>query len=167
MKALLTLDGSPTSESILPTAQRLLDLVPTLELHILRVLDPKDAQGTRARPIDNPQGRALGSITVPNPQPPLVESHGDAEARMSQETVSSLEALTRGWFAGCEPTFHVEWSREPARAICEYAERIKADVIVMATHGRSGLSHVVAGSVAEAVIRSSGRPVLIQCPGRD
>jgi nucleotide-binding universal stress UspA family protein len=44
------------------------------------------------------------------------------------------------------------------------AEKLDVNVIVMATHGRSGLSRAVMGSVAEAVIRKSRRPVLVQRP---
>lgn len=44
--------------------------------------------------------------------------------------------------------------------IVDTAKRLKADLIVMATHGRSGLSHVLLGSVAERVVRSAACPVL-------
>lgn len=48
----------------------------------------------------------------------------------------------------------------PANKILEYAEAIKADVIVMGTHGRSGLAHMLLGSVAEEVARAAPCPVL-------
>jgi universal stress protein A len=48
----------------------------------------------------------------------------------------------------------------PAEAIVAAAVDYGADVIVMATHGRSGLSHLVLGSVAEQVIRHGRCPVL-------
>ena len=41
----------------------------------------------------------------------------------------------------------------PAHAICAYAQRVSADLIVMGTHGRIGVSRAVLGSVAEAVVR--------------
>jgi len=40
------------------------------------------------------------------------------------------------------------------------AKEKEADLIVMATHGRSGLSHILFGSVAEKVVRKSTCPVL-------
>jgi universal stress protein A len=49
----------------------------------------------------------------------------------------------------------------PAESIAEAAQRYGADLIVMATHGRSGLSHVISGSVAEEVIRTACCPVLV------
>jgi nucleotide-binding universal stress UspA family protein len=44
--------------------------------------------------------------------------------------------------------------------ICALAERIHADLIVIGTHGRTGLSHAVLGSVAEKVVRRAPCPVL-------
>jgi universal stress protein A len=48
----------------------------------------------------------------------------------------------------------------PYRKIVEVAEEEKLDLIVMATHGRTGLSHLVMGSVAERVVRTAPCPVL-------
>jgi len=45
-------------------------------------------------------------------------------------------------------------------AICAFAAREHADLIVMGTHGRSGLSHLLLGSVAEHVLRHASCPVL-------
>lgn len=48
----------------------------------------------------------------------------------------------------------------PAEAICRAASELAADVIVMATHGRTGLSHLLIGSVAERVVRTAPCAVL-------
>ncbi|MCE2946378.1 MAG: universal stress protein [bacterium] len=48
-----------------------------------------------------------------------------------------------------------------AELIVEYAGRWKADVIVLGTHGRRGFSHLLMGSDAESVVRSSPIPVLL------
>jgi nucleotide-binding universal stress UspA family protein len=48
-----------------------------------------------------------------------------------------------------------------ADRIVEAAKRWEADLIVMGTHGRHGIQHLVLGSVAEAVIRSAPVPVLL------
>lgn len=47
-----------------------------------------------------------------------------------------------------------------ARTIAAIAEKLNCDLIVMGTHGRSGLAHVVLGSVAERVLRIAHCPVL-------
>jgi nucleotide-binding universal stress UspA family protein len=49
----------------------------------------------------------------------------------------------------------------PADTIVRAAHDSSYDLIVMGTHGRRGLSHVVSGSVAEAVLRRSSSPVLM------
>ena len=49
---------------------------------------------------------------------------------------------------------------DPASAILEVEKELRPDLIVMATHGRTGLSHLVLGSVAERTVRESIVPVL-------
>lgn len=54
----------------------------------------------------------------------------------------------------------VEQSDEPDSEILRYAKSANIDLIVMGTHGRTGVARVVLGSVAEAVVRASSCPVL-------
>ena len=53
----------------------------------------------------------------------------------------------------------------PAHAIVEHAKDGGFDLIVMGTHGRTGLSHVLMGSVAERVVRKAPCPVLTMHAG--
>jgi len=53
---------------------------------------------------------------------------------------------------------------DPAEEICRAAERFGADVICISTHGHSGLSKVLYGSVAQKVMARSKRPVLVVRP---
>ena len=48
---------------------------------------------------------------------------------------------------------------DSTKAILETEEKTGADLIVMATHGRTGIAHLILGSVAEKVVRESKRPV--------
>jgi nucleotide-binding universal stress UspA family protein len=50
---------------------------------------------------------------------------------------------------------------QPARAIRKFVEDSEIDLVVMGSHGRSGLSRVVLGSVAEKVLRRTRLPVLV------
>jgi universal stress protein A len=50
---------------------------------------------------------------------------------------------------------------EPSAGICALAEKERIDLIVMSSHGRSGLSRLLLGSVAENVLRHAVCPVLI------
>jgi len=52
----------------------------------------------------------------------------------------------------------------PAHVIKRFAEEEGVDLIVMATHGRAGLRHILMGSVAEKVVRTSSIPVLTVKP---
>lgn len=58
------------------------------------------------------------------------------------------------------PTFHGRTGRAYDQ-ICRAARELKADLIVMATHGRTGLKRFVLGSNAERVVQHSSSPVLI------
>jgi len=51
-------------------------------------------------------------------------------------------------------------AHNPAAAILSYAKEHVIDVIVLGTHGRSGVAHMLMGSVAERVVRSAPCPVL-------
>lgn len=53
----------------------------------------------------------------------------------------------------------------PWEEIVKVAEDLRADVVVMATHGRTGLAHLLSGSVTEKVVRRCSRPVLTVRPG--
>ncbi|PTL75646.1 universal stress protein [Vitiosangium sp. GDMCC 1.1324] len=70
------------------------------------------------------------------------------------------EAAVRGISTRVE----VVHGRKVSEAITQAAERHSCDVICLATHGRSGLSKALAGSVAQEVLQSSTRPVLLVRP---
>jgi universal stress protein A len=58
-------------------------------------------------------------------------------------------------------------SGDPGRTIVDVAEKEGYDIIVLGTHGRTGLSHLLMGSVAERVVRHSSCPVLtVRSPGK-
>ena len=53
---------------------------------------------------------------------------------------------------------------DPSQSIMSFAQKEHIDLIVMTTHGKSGLKRAFMGSVADAVIRESGKPVLVVRP---
>jgi nucleotide-binding universal stress UspA family protein len=61
---------------------------------------------------------------------------------------------------GIDVTPHVVRGMAPSEVIVESANSFECDLIVMGTHGRRGLSHLILGSVAERVVRTSKKPVL-------
>lgn len=50
---------------------------------------------------------------------------------------------------------------EPFHGICQFATQNQSDLIVMGSHGRTGLAHVFLGSIAERVVRHAPCPVLV------
>ena len=58
-------------------------------------------------------------------------------------------------------------SGKPCEVIVDTAKQVNADLIVMATHGRSGVARLLMGSVTEGVVRTATCAVLTLRPGRD
>ncbi|MEO6777792.1 MAG: universal stress protein [Kofleriaceae bacterium] len=62
-------------------------------------------------------------------------------------------------------TAHVVRGDDAAKAIAQTAARLGVDFIVIASHGRSGLSRALLGSVADKLLRATSKPVLVLRPG--
>jgi nucleotide-binding universal stress UspA family protein len=72
-----------------------------------------------------------------------------------------LDALVLDSDASGPPTkTAIRTSNAPAPVIVEYARENKVDLVVMGTHGRGGVAHLLMGSVAERVVRTAPCPVL-------
>jgi nucleotide-binding universal stress UspA family protein len=80
--------------------------------------------------------------------PPIEEATEDAKRRLSQMKPAAI------------PVEHRVAEGDPAEMILRVAEEIHADLIVMGTHGRTGLGRLLMGSVAEQVVRRAPCPVL-------
>jgi universal stress protein A len=140
-------------------------------MNIQRILAPTDfselsKQGlTSALELAEVFGAKLLLLHVVEPPPYPVEgivpSHlgatllDDLERQASNELAQALSETQ---------TSRVEVARRvvtgvPYRKIVDVAEEEQSDLIVMTTHGRTGLGHLVMGSVAEKVVRTSPCPV--------
>ncbi|HKK26544.1 MAG TPA: universal stress protein [Gemmatimonadota bacterium] len=98
--------------------------------------------------------------------PTLEESYRELESWAGERMSAHLEA-----HQAPEVTLHEAKARgfaAPA-VILEYAEEHDIDLIVMGTHGRRGLRHLLLGSVAEEVVRRAPCPVITvrRAPGLD
>jgi nucleotide-binding universal stress UspA family protein len=92
----------------------------------------------------------------------------DVEQRIEQElaqlwtqTAARLQQKAAGLQERGKTVTPLVTRGQPFHEICEVAKGRQVDVIVMGTHGRSGLSHVLLGSVAERVVRHAPCPVLM------
>ena len=74
------------------------------------------------------------------------------------------ELSERAAALGSNVSVHVVEGADVPLAICRFASEKNARLLVMATHGRSGLRRLLIGSVAEAVLRKSSVPVLAVPP---
>jgi len=84
--------------------------------------------------------------------------------RMEATARTKLERLARQSIGG-KARYEVDiMMGDPGIEVLLAAKRWGADVIVLATHGRKGLRHLVLGSVAEHVVREASCPVLTVSP---
>ncbi len=97
--------------------------------------------------------------------PDLSDSHG-YEEKAAAYASGQLQVLTQEHLDQGIKTRHVVRFGRPAAEIVAAARDEQVDLIIMATHGRSGLKHLV-GSVTEKVVRLATRPVLVTHFGRD
>jgi nucleotide-binding universal stress UspA family protein len=138
-RILVPLDGSPMAEAALPTARTLAKDNPHAVLTLMRAAE----------------AGGLGTGDAIEAQVAVVreaEAYMDAVARRLQ--AEGLAVKTSVWYGA------------PAASIASAAEAIKADLIVMNSHGRSGLGRLVLGSVAEQVLRGTRTPILLlRAPG--
>jgi nucleotide-binding universal stress UspA family protein/CBS domain-containing protein len=79
------------------------------------------------------------------------------------EVKAALDKIAREQLSGTRHQIHVR-TGDTARAVVEAAHDLAADLIVMPTHGRHGLSRFFLGSVAERVVREAPCPVLTVRP---
>jgi nucleotide-binding universal stress UspA family protein len=85
--------------------------------------------------------------------------HGESVRQFEQELWHDLQRLQPP--DGSVPMEYKLEKGDPATLITKVAEETACDLIVVGTHGRTGLSRVLMGSVAENVLRSAPCPVLV------
>jgi nucleotide-binding universal stress UspA family protein len=133
-KILVPLDGSPLAEAALATA-----------------VEMARASGAPLLLL-----RAAQAHTLPGVDPT------EAEVRVVREAETYLgEVEERLATAGVTNVEATVWYGPAAPAIVEAAQFHKASMIVMTTHGRTGLGRLILGSVAESVLRGTTTPILL------
>jgi nucleotide-binding universal stress UspA family protein len=110
------------------------------ELHVLHVI--QDMAPLAPEP---------GVVLAPPP---------DYMKELEENATLMLERVLDPHWAAGKTVFRVVRQGPPFLEIVRYAKETSIDLIVIGTHGRSGLAHVFMGSVAEKVVRKSPCPVL-------
>jgi len=145
---MVPLDGSEVAECVLPHAESLA------------------------------MGRDVGRVTVVRVIPRL-HLYGGVESRFSPEERQRLEAdsmdIAKKYLAkivkrlkakGIHAESEVLLGGQVVDELVDYAEKNGVDLVILATHGRSGVSRWVWGSVADRILRSVSVPVLmVRVPG--
>jgi nucleotide-binding universal stress UspA family protein len=138
-RLLVTLDGSPNAERIL---EPLGTLFPTgVEYGLLRVVSPQ-----------NPLLRAVTPTAAHDQN--LIEQRQHATAYL--DTIG-----TRLQAQGIRATRRIMTDSTPAHAIADRAHEPDIDMIAIATHGRGAVGRLMLGSVADKVLRTADKPVLL------
>jgi nucleotide-binding universal stress UspA family protein len=143
-KILVPLDGSELSEHALAHLRAIAGGPKTLKVVLLQVVEPVviplvGGQYAVERALEE---RERGDTDAKNYLNELAE-------QLEKEGMSVKTVITHGM---------------PADDILNYATKNKVGLIIMSTHGRSGISRWLFGSVAEKVIRHSTIPVLVSPP---
>ncbi len=133
---LLATDGSPASQ---PASEEAIDLATQVGARLLVV----SVLGTSSRPSEAP----------------ATEPSGPADSRDSL-TAKAQGLVQRAKAAGADATFLV-WDGDPGDAIVAAADAESADLIVVGSHGRSGVSRFFLGSVSDFVVRHAHCPVMV------
>ena len=141
-----------------------------------RILVPIDGSSTSNRGFDQALALAKGNgarlyVLHVVDEHALVQ-HGEAMATLTEQFLASMresgqKVLARAQAAAtrqgvdCRTVLVENIVRGVADIIVEQAKKQNADVIVMGTHGRRGVTRLVMGSDAENVVRTSPVPVLL------
>lgn len=87
----------------------------------------------------------------------------EARVRVEQKVAEVVATRLEG-YPKCQTRIDIG---DPAEHIIKMAKDCRADLIITSTHGRSGLAHLVMGSVAEKIIRHAPCPVFVVRSGVD
>ena len=103
----------------------------------------------------------LAEVVPSGPDPLLMPVLPPEYYRETEEQtrIALAQSLGPTWSRPRAIEAAVRWD-SPVEGIVEYARDQAIDLIVIATHGRTGLSHVLLGSVAERIVREAPCPVL-------
>ncbi len=134
---LVPVDFSPGSEAAVEWAQALADAF-SARFILLHVVDT-----STSAVIGGP-----GGVLAPPPPPMLLDELRDEARKAVAELASRVPGATTLIREGA-----------PRQEILVAAKDLGADLIVMGTHGRTGLAHLLFGSVAEHVVRHATAPV--------
>jgi nucleotide-binding universal stress UspA family protein len=161
-RILVPLDGSPLAEVALEQLGHLAG--PETEVLLLRVVEPvTDLPPFAVAP--NPPSGGFAAVVPPGGRGRDEPAEGDDRAlREAQQYLDGKADALR--VTAVKRRALVLEDIDPAAAIAGQARDEPADLILMATHGRSGVVRTILGSVAEKVLHSTHVPLLLVRSGK-
>jgi len=149
--ALLATDGSDTARLVFQHAAQVVD--PDGTIHVVEVIDDIARVFARTTPAGFDLGAASYNANIA--EEVVVAQRAAAEKHLA-EAKAALEA------SGLKNVTTAVLSGTPGEAIVDEVGARNSDVVLMGTHGRSGLRRTVLGSVADHVLRNLDEvPVLL------
>jgi nucleotide-binding universal stress UspA family protein len=143
-RVLVATDFSPTANAAVTYAYALAD--PGAEVHLLHVIEHEE--------VPNPLYAHYSADELATPES-RAKAVKEVERHLLTLVPEEAKAKTITTVVGCV------LYRDSGEGIVAEARRRKADALVMGSHGRTGLKHLLMGSVAEHVLRAAGLPVLV------
>jgi nucleotide-binding universal stress UspA family protein len=141
------LDGSDLAECVLPHLEAVASNCQITMVELVRVVPPPEVRYTVGFPVSNKQVDAMFDAEVKGAEDYLQKVKERLDASRMNVTTRVLKGKT-------------------AEALLDYIKASDTDLLLIATHGRSGPSRWYWGSVADKLLRSSCTPVfMIRAPG--
>lgn len=153
-RILAPLDGSRLSECSLQHVKEVAKGCQVTEVVLLTVLEP--VQNLLSWPASQAQADELAAEMRKNQQ----QMHQKAEDYLA----TAAKDLKVAGLAVQTVVIEEKGDEQPASVILNYAQNNNIDLIIMSTHGRSGISRWSFGSVADRVVRHSLVPVMTIAP---
>jgi nucleotide-binding universal stress UspA family protein len=128
--------------------------------------EPSGAAMGQAADLATRLGAELTLVHVLTPPPEAASDVLVSSRGLAQVEADEREATLARWRADAERqvgrpvSARVLWG-DPTEALVRHAREERCDLLVLGTHGRTGMSRLVLGSVAESVARRSPCPVLV------
>ena len=139
---------------------------PTQNIHVATDFSQASELAVRAAPLLAQQNDARVTLVHVLDVQPLdegaVQQGGASQQELEAAVHQHLDRLRTDMMGDTKDVKTVMLrGRNAADSLCQFAEDDDADLIVIATHGRAGLSRFLIGSVAEKVVRHAPCPVLV------
>ena len=150
-KIMVPLDGSDLAECVIPHVEAIISGFKSKEVVLVRVVNPVRL------PVSVPAQGNYGFTEKDRQQ--LGANRKKTANEYLEKMAASLE------IPGTDFSFAV-LEGNPANMLADYATNNAVDLIVIASHGRSGVSRWVLGSVADRIVQNSCVPVMVvRAPG--